>query len=71
MGQLQEKRKAKVSLIILAAFIHLWSSDYLMLTYVSGEVMWHGSRLYRVLTGPLAFLKTEGVVLPPLVRPHC
>jgi len=43
-----------------------------MLTYVSGEgeVVCHGSRLYRVLTGPLAFLKTGGVILAPLVRPH-
>lgn len=46
MGQLQEERKAKVSLILLTAFIRLWSSDALSTHIGEDEVAWHGSSVY-------------------------
>lgn len=46
MDQLQEERKVKVSLIILATFVYRWSSGTLSTHVIEHEVMWHGSRLY-------------------------
>lgn len=71
VGQLQEERKVKVNLILLAAF---HTSLVIRLPHAHlrewrGYVAWKQT-LYRVLTGPLAFLKTGGVILAPLVMPH-
>lgn len=70
MGQLQEERKAKVSLMLLAAFIHLWSSDTLSTHVGEHEVMWHGSRLYTAYLLVLYPSSKLGVWYLPLWLGH-
>lgn len=61
-GQLDSSSSFYTPLVIRLPHAHLYQWR--------GYVVWKQT-LYRVLTGPLAFLKTVSVILAPLVRPHC